>query len=400
MGNTPTVPQSQKKPSLFRQILAGAMLGIAGGLSADSPGEAVGAGFAAVEGQKDRELKRQMAMSEEERQNRAMQIREEQLELERKRTESAMASDAAHRALLQTQLLEVNKRLALMPESRQAEMEERFRNEVSLPLSKAGASIVAEGDDYDTLLQISLEKNKETPGFKHIAAPHPTEPDKYVVFEVPDDAVTTEDIGVKIGDRTITIPKGTKIEYLLDKEFQAARAEFDRETAMAAARVGAERRVTPEEAARQRALSAQIDTLQQTLTQLHTDRRSLMGQAIYLSGPDKAALDKKVAEVEQQITSTNRQIFAKTNELAKFGVGLSEEKVELPQGNGRVLDAETAKLFLEAAGGDKDVARNLARAKGWVVEQAAPTAQQPAPQKQPNLGLTPAEIKARGGSKP
>lgn len=166
MGNTPnqTAPVA-KQPPLWRQILSAGLLGIGAGLAAEKPEQAFGAGFEAVETQKDRELKRAAFVAGQQRETERLGLEKQRVgyegarvEIEKGRALSEEEANHARAMEAMTNKLLIEKQLEFLPAEQQRKIAETF-SQIDRNYAEAGLYKVAMIGDSIEARQKFLEQH-------------------------------------------------------------------------------------------------------------------------------------------------------------------------------------------------------------------------------------------------
>lgn len=388
MATNPITPTAvTQKPSLFRQLLGGALLGLAGGLSAEDEQQAFGAGMEAPQNFLDRQMKREAFVRGQQREDQRLNMEQQRLDLEKQRTESDLNMRKLQAAHLQIEIQKATRELALLPQDRQEAWIEKTR-QLANQLVEHGATYES-SDDYDALKQEQLRRMNQEGNFNYLVLPDPVNKDKWGLFKVPATATKKEETITFSGGRTLKIPAGTPVHDLLQLQARTISEDIQRETSLMSARIHAGATAANNPARMNLdALQSQLRSLDSELSQLRAERRVLSNNLPFATGPNGKDVKDRIAQVDalisQKETAANSVRSQLQNVARNQGLVPQNEPTQpqLPQGNGRVIDAPNAQIFLQAAGGDPNKARELAKQYGWRTTPNEP--QQPTVQLAPS----------------
>jgi hypothetical protein len=165
---TPLPTPPVEKPSLFKRILSGALLGMGAGLAAERPEQAFGAGLGAVESARDRQLQRQMMMEQAQREQQKVGLEQQRVGLEGQRVEIERQQAANQKITLEAQAgaamvskLHTEKLIALLPVEEQRKQLQAWSQAISM----TGLQPVLEINETDRtnyLQQMQAEGKKLT----------------------------------------------------------------------------------------------------------------------------------------------------------------------------------------------------------------------------------------------
>ncbi len=248
MATNPIVTPATQKPSLFRQLLGGAILGLASGLSADDAGEAFGAGLEGPQNFADRQLKRDAFIQGQRREDERLALDRQRVGLEERRVaideRRAMSDEdikklqAAH---LQIELEAASRKLALLPANKQEQYMNEGR-ELAKTLVQHGADIIVSGD-YDALRAEQLRRMNQDGNFNHLLLPDPSgKADSWALVKVPKASTNAPETITFGNGKSVVVPAGTSVHDLVQLKAKAITEQLNRDTQLEVARIQSQRR--------------------------------------------------------------------------------------------------------------------------------------------------------------
>ena len=222
MGNAPV-----NKPSLFRNILQGAMVGMGAGLAAERPEQAFGAGMEAVESNQDREMKRAALLAGQQREEKRLGMEQQRVGIEQQQANqqgeqvgAQVKLSEAQRGLALTQKLQVEKAIEMLP-AEQSRAEFIAWGQL---YSQTGLQPVVELDATQEAKNAFLTANKDKIISGQYTFGPSTKPGKITVFQADPKKIVSEEQAKNLsGALNMKIPAGiptTLAEHIIDSTMQ------------------------------------------------------------------------------------------------------------------------------------------------------------------------------------
>lgn len=262
---TNTAPNAVvNKPPLWKSILSGALLGLGAGMAAEEPEQAFGAGMQVVESAKDRQLKRQAFIAQQQREQEQLGLEKQKVGLDQQRVDferqrlglETRKTDELS-ALTALNKLHLEKEISQMDDEQQRKWTETMANYIQA-LSQAHAQIkFITSDSVESMTAAMQEFGpkqdkkvlvpgqaynpvpteqtiKESPLFNQLMPVHDRANHRILYFEKPDDVK-------KFGPDTpdVVLPNGRHIK-VAGQPIALTDARFHLEATIAAATINAE----------------------------------------------------------------------------------------------------------------------------------------------------------------
>lgn len=193
-ASMPQTPQNTKG-GLFRHLLAGAILGIAGGLSgpqqgpnATTPGQAFGQGLDKATGVQQQGFKNQMVSNQDQRED-------QKLDLEKQRTNAQVSLDNVQAATSMMNKMLIEKQIEFLPQEMQTKMAQGYAAVVKA-YSDAGLNIVAEvqDDPKDKSAFLDTLHQQGKSASDYLFAPDPTTGKMFVMQRDPTKTISADKV--------------------------------------------------------------------------------------------------------------------------------------------------------------------------------------------------------------
>ncbi len=292
------------KSQLFKSLLGGALLGLAGGLASDpnKPGSEIQGAVRNVLGFRQQQLGEQLAVRQDAREEARVGLERQRVGLEEKRLgfdiAREMSGDAlrkAQMAHLQVQIEVAQRQLALLPADRQEAMVDELRKK-SQALASQGVPY-EENEDFNVLRKESLNRMQKDGTFDYIVLPHPEKKDSFALFKVPS-TTTKHDEVIQFGNgRYIKVPAGTAMNEYFSLQAKSFADLLDRDTKIAVAKIATQRAQERESLTLKDAMTQARQEIAQ-IVNAETDQGLPMNRRTYKSADDVAkAVQKRTTEI-------------------------------------------------------------------------------------------------------
>jgi len=325
-----------QKPPLWKSILSGALLGLGAGMAAEEPEQAFGAGMQAVESAKDRQLKRQAFIAQQQREQEQLGLEKQKVGLDQQRVdferqrlgiETRKADELS--ALTTLNKLHLEKEIGQMDSEQQRAWTDTMSHYITA-LSQAGGRIKFITDDSHEAMSAVVQELgpkqdkkvfvpgqaynpvpteqtiKESPLFNQLMPIHDRANHRILYFEKPDEfkrfPKETEDIVLPFSGRHIVLAGQPMVlvdaRLHLEGVIEAAQvnAAADRER-YRLGKEAAEKPLSTKEALQQ--ARQEISPLIESDSYLPQSRRQY---------PDQAAVTKAVNKRAQELLDLDSQL--------------------------------------------------------------------------------------------
>ncbi len=203
---TPSIQTAEpavRKPDLFRQILSGALLGLGAGMAAKRPEQAFGAGQLAVQREQDRQLQRQLATQESQREQQPLNLQERGVATQEKLATSHLQTEEAMRAHSIIEALLAEKQLGYLPQQE----EDAHLRSWAAAMNSLGLQPVTQINEQDRGAFLQQMSNDGKTFSDYIFGPG-LKPGTIIAYQADNTKKVSEDLSKELRSQGFKVPVG------------------------------------------------------------------------------------------------------------------------------------------------------------------------------------------------